>query len=147
VDPEKLAEMRAYAAELRAEIAEREAQVEDDPIGGHDALMATLRTTEQTRSAPTLVFKTHENDASAYDNTEPASIAEPDEITEAVMVLQDTVLDLQKAQDQIAQRLLVLETQFQTLMNLMGADANRSKAMRKRLQDDARFIEAPRHPS
>jgi hypothetical protein len=126
VDPERLAEMRAYAAEVREDLERRE----QDPANWP----------ELRRDAPQMIFKTHDN-ASVYANAAPASPLNNDELI-------DTIAEtLAEEGDEIRRefeaRIAKLEGQIEMLTSLLAGDPTRAKAIRKSLRNDTQLIEGP----
>jgi hypothetical protein len=139
VDPERLAEMRRYAAEIRADLERRELE---DPVFD----------VPQLRSAPEMIFKTTEN-ASAYAAAEPASQQlDSDDIADAIAealldASEDMQTEIRAVVTPLRERIAVLEGQVATLLTVLGGDPARAKALRKSLHNDTQLLEAPRHNS
>jgi hypothetical protein len=115
VDREKLAEMRAYTAEIREDLERR--QLEDPFL---DA--------PQMRSAPPVVFKTRDN-ANAYAAAEPLNTDDiADAVAEALAEEGDEI------RREFEARIAKLEGQIETLLSVLGSDPSRAKAVRKGLQ-------------
>jgi hypothetical protein len=127
VDPEKLAEMRAFAAECREDLAER---LEQDPF----------LDTPVMREAPAVIYKTR--DDSAYAAREPASPAF-DQETIIDAVVEALAVTRGEMRAEFEARIAVLEARLETLLTLLGADGARAKAARKR-NADVGLLEAPR---
>jgi hypothetical protein len=136
MDPERLAEMRRYADELRADIAEREAKLEGDPLAAHDALMASFRADppEVTRAAPQVIHKVTDN-GSAYAAPGSATPLDNDTLIDGIAGAM-----AQMRQDIRAEfdgRISMLEGQVSALLTMLGSDSAgaRAKANRKRHAD------------
>jgi hypothetical protein len=119
MDPERLAEMRAYTAEIREDLERR--QLEDPFLD-----------VPQMRSAPPVVFKTHDN-GSAYAAVEPASPPlNNDDIADAVA--EALAEEGDEIRREFEARIAAIEGQLSALLTLLGADPSRAKAVRKGLQ-------------
>ena len=133
IDPDYLAALRAQAAEVRADLEEREANCRStgilDPIADHENIMAATRP-EIVRQR-TIVRKTNEdarvlpNDDGDYE-TPPLTDEQIDIIAQVLAQLR---MEFQAAIDDTAaplrERISALEGQVSTLMAMLS-DSNRS---------------------
>jgi hypothetical protein len=139
IDPDYLEQLRIQAAEVRADLEEREANNRStgflDPIAEHDAIMEATRPARQ-RAAPELIHKTNMN-ARVLPNDDDGNGDDPiipPTFTDEQMDLIATVLAEQSMQVQariddavapLNQRIVALEAQISTLMSMLN-DSNRS---------------------
>lgn len=129
VDPEYLAELRANAAEVRADLEEREQrQLEGDPQATHAEVLAATRP-----SMPAIVRKTNmdarpflpddddngdgdgDNVPPAFDDNQMEQLA--DILAQINMQLQDTI---DAAIAPLRERVAMLEGQISTLLSVLG---------------------------
>jgi hypothetical protein len=130
MDPDRLAEMRAYAEEIREELAEREAAAENDP----DLFMM------KTREVPSaLVYKTRMNAPRQRDTNFANELQNSDddqpEFTDGQMDIVATVLAqvftenetaIKAAVAPLREKIALMEGQLSALMTLLSGDTSRS---------------------
>jgi hypothetical protein len=140
IDPDRLAQMRAFADEVRDDLERRE--LEDGPVLDQPP--------QETRSEP-VIYKVIDSSGNGGSIAEPAALLTSDEIADAVaQALADVEADMraefEAALAPLRERLAAMEARIETLLALLGADPGRSKSVRKKLQDDAQhLLEAPDH--
>jgi hypothetical protein len=129
VSPERLAEMRAFADEIRDDL---ELRLEQSPFD---------LPPEVTREAPAIIHKVTDN--SAYHSAEPASPLNNDVLIDAIVeALAETRADMRR---EFEARIAMLEGQVTALLTLLGSDSARAKAVRnKRHTNVGGLLEAPR---
>jgi hypothetical protein len=134
---------KAEREELQADLERRELELLEQP-GGHQLL---------TRSAPQLVYKVTDN-GSDYDNGGPPSPLNNDDLINGVagamaQMRESMMTEIDNTMlAPMRERIAAVEGKLDALLTMLGgADTSRAKSLRKRLQDDGHFLEAPRHSS
>jgi hypothetical protein len=138
IDPDYLEQLRANAAEVRADLEEREAK--DcahsflDPLAEHDAIM------QATRTMPPTIHKTNmdarrvllSDDGNGNGDPEPPPPLSDEALDILAQVLAQIRLDFQAAiEDAVAplnQRIAVLEGQISILTSLLSSDSKSIEA-------------------
>jgi hypothetical protein len=123
IDPERLEQMRRFAAEMREDLERRQAE---DPLGAFELQQM------QRAGPPAMVFKTHDNEI-GFQNCNPIADVPPfsDEQTEIMAaVIAGLRQELQDAVDAtiapLRERCARLEGQITMLTTMLGGDASRS---------------------
>jgi hypothetical protein len=124
LDEEYLRELRAQAAEVRADLEARELE---DPMAAHEEVMAA------TRSMPAVIHKTLPNarvaPPSLDDDGEPPSFND-DQVEQLASVLSEFRSDLLQAVDEamtpLRERIAVLEGKLDLLTILLGSGNSKS---------------------
>lgn len=135
LDADYLAELRASAAEVRADLEERERLFDADPEGMHDAVMAATRPRElphvgqlvhkefSGRQLPgrTLPGDANDDDPMTADQIEIISMV----LAEVTIEFQNAIAD---AAAPLRERIAVLEGQLSMLTNLIGGNGRSFEA-------------------
>jgi hypothetical protein len=134
IDRDKLLEMRRNADEIARDLEARERLAFDDPIAGHDDLMAALSPPIRKSAMPVLVHKSRDNarvmprQLDAGDDLPPPFTDEQMDIIAEVIA--QTRADCQDMIDDalapLRQQLAVLQGQLDVLMTLLSGNGNRS---------------------
>ena len=134
MDPEYLAQLRANAAEVRADLEEREHYqrlLQLDPEVAHDAIMEATRVLRNT--VPEIVYKTIENARPSDNSTTNADDIPPfadDQIDVLAEVLVQLREELQTMVDAaiapLREKIANLEGQISVLTALLGSDSGKS---------------------
>ena len=135
MDPEYLAQLRANAAEVRADLESREHHqrlLEGDPQVQHDAIMEATRVV-RTTVVPEVVYKTHDNAVvrqrtiSNADDVPPFADDQIDVLAEVLVQLREelqTMVDAAVAP--LREKIANLEGQISVLTALLGSDSGKS---------------------
>jgi hypothetical protein len=128
MDEEYLEQLRADAAETRADLEQRELELEDDSIKAHDLLMERLRSSLIEKSAmPAIVRKVHD-DARVMPQRQLDDAVDGDALAPDQMALADAIFQIrQETQSMIdnavaslRERIATLEGQLNMLMSMIG---------------------------
>jgi hypothetical protein len=132
LDAEYLEELRANADQVRADIAERERLLEEDPLLAHDGIMRARM------PMPRIVHKRYNNEptisrrddmASPPDNGDTPLLNDEllDAIAAALVEVKNEMRDeVEATVAPLRERIITLEAQLSTLLALFGNNNSRS---------------------
>jgi hypothetical protein len=134
IDAEKLREMRAFAAEVREDLAMRELAAEED----HAQIMAT---TAATRASPAMIYKVKpdarvrrqviDEPGDSTDDVPPFSDEQVDVVAQVIADLRtemrgDCQAMIDAALAPLRERIASIEGSLSTLIDLLGNNGGRS---------------------
>jgi hypothetical protein len=133
IDQDYLDELHASADEIAADLEEREQLALDDPIAGHDALMAALRPAPIEKKAPAVILKRHDEARVMPRQLEEAGDLSPDStalaeaVGDALAQLRSDCADMiDAATADLRERVATFEGQLGMLMTLLGGNSERT---------------------